>query len=151
MSKLDKNKTSFLKTVKAGGGNRTQTHTNTKGRYPNKSYVEGLNKILPYRFNKSTDTITRDGKDCYLCPNQYMEGEFDVMHMNRLDNNNDEYAEEKNIVIENPTKRAGPIVQGMLKTRLEIVEVEKYSLFPHRCSLYFELIVEYPRLTYKHY
>ena len=32
----------------------------------------------------------------------------------------------------------------------EIVEVEKYSLFPHRCSLQFALTMECPRLILKH-
>ena len=48
---------------------------------------------------------------------------------------------------ENPTKRSGPIQQGMVKTQTETVEVEKASLYPHRCSLHCALIVEYPRIT----
>ena len=52
LSKLEKNKTSILATVKGGGGNITQTHINTKRRYPNKSYVEGLKNIESWRFNK---------------------------------------------------------------------------------------------------
>ena len=53
----------------------------------------------------------------------------------------------KNKVIDKPTKRVGTIVQGMVKTKLEIVGVEKASLFPHRCSLNFSLTVECPRMT----
>ena len=41
---------------------------------------------------------------------------------------------------------AGTSVQGMVKNQLEIVELEKLSLFPHRYSLYFALNVEYPGL-----
>ena len=45
LNKLDKTKTSVLATVQGGGGNTTQTRTNTKERYPNKIYVEGINNI----------------------------------------------------------------------------------------------------------
>ena len=37
--------TSVLETVQEGGGNITQTRTTTKGRDPNKNYVEVLNNI----------------------------------------------------------------------------------------------------------
>ena len=46
-----------------------------------------------------------------------------------------------------PTKMESTSVQGMVKTKLEKVEVEKASLFTHRCSLNFSLTVECPRLT----
>ena len=46
---------------------------------------------------------------------------------------------------DNP-KMAGTSVQGMAKTQLEIVEVEKASLFTHRYILHFSLTVEFPRL-----
>ena len=47
----------------------------------------------------------------------------------------------KVIRIDNHTTREGPIEQGIVKTQLEIVEVEKASLFPHKCSIHFALIV----------
>ena len=53
----------------------------------------------------------------------------------------------KNIGREKLAKKAGPTVQGMVKTQLKIAEVEKSSICPHRCSLPFSLNVEYPRLT----
>ena len=53
----------------------------------------------------------------------------------------------KIIVREKTTKRAGPIEQGMVKTPLEIVEVEKSPICPHRFSLHCSLNVEFPRLT----
>ena len=49
--------------------------------------------------------------------------------------------------IDNPTKRAGPSVQGMVKTQPEIVEVKIDSLYPHRCSLHCALMVECPKHT----
>ena len=36
---------------------------------------------------------------------------------------------------EKPIKRAGTIGQGMAKTQLEVVEVGKASLYPHRFKL----------------
>ena len=59
LSKLEGNKTSILVTAQGGGGNRTQTCTNTKGSNPNKIYVGGLNNIESWRVNKSKDNITR--------------------------------------------------------------------------------------------
>ena len=82
MSKLEGNKTSILVTAQEGGGNRTQTCTNTKGSDPNKIYVGGLNNIESWRVNKSKDNITRYGQDWYWCPKHDMEGKFDVMYMN---------------------------------------------------------------------
>ena len=70
-----------------------------------------------------------------------MEGKFDGMYMIHLDNKHDEWSEEKE-KREKPTKRSGTSVQGMVKTQLEIVEVEKASLYPHRLILHL-----YPRLT----
>ena len=61
--KLDKEKNSVLATVQGVGGNRTQILTKTKGRDPNKSYVEGINNIEPWRVKKSKDKVTRDGQD----------------------------------------------------------------------------------------
>ena len=52
-----------------------------------------------------------------------MEGKFYGMCMNHPDNKHDTWAE-KNTVWENPTKRAGPIVQGILETQMEIGELE---------------------------
>ena len=49
--------------------------------------------------------------------------------------------------IEKPKKRAGPIEEVMVKTELELVEVEKASLFPHKYSIHFVLIVKCPRIT----
>ena len=43
---------------------------------------------------------------------------------------------------ENPTKNSGPIVQGMVKTQLEVLEVENDSLCPHICSLNYAMNVE---------
>ena len=45
LSKLDKNKTSFLETFQGGRGNRTQTCINTKGMYPNKICDEEINNL----------------------------------------------------------------------------------------------------------
>ena len=45
LTKLDKTKTSVLEKVQGGGGNTTQTRTNTKERVPNMSYVEVINNI----------------------------------------------------------------------------------------------------------
>ena len=44
-----------------------------------------------------------------------------------------------------PTKRAGPIEQCMVKTQLEIVEVENASLCTDRCSMHCAQMVEYLR------
>ena len=45
--KLEENQTYVLETVQGGGGNRTQTRTNTDNIVsdPNKSYVEVINNI----------------------------------------------------------------------------------------------------------
>ena len=48
---------------------------------------------------------------------------------------------------DNPTKRAGPSVHGTRKNKLEILEVENASLYPHICSLIYALTVECTRLT----
>ena len=53
----------------------------------------------------------------------------------------------KNIGREKPIKRAGKRVQGVVKTQLEVVEVENASLCTHIRSLHFALIVEYSSLT----
>ena len=42
-----------------------------------------------------------------------------------------------------PTKMAGSIVQGVLKDRMEIVEAENCSLYPHRFSVNYSLTVKY--------
>ena len=47
---------------------------------------------------------------------------------------------------DNPTKRAGTIIQGIVKTQLEVVEVESSPLFPHICSLHCALTVEFTRM-----
>ena len=47
----------------------------------------------------------------------------------------------KNIGRGNPTKSAGTILQGIVKTQLEVVEVENNSLCPHRFSLHYALTV----------
>ena len=52
---------------------------------------------------------------------------------------------------ENPTKMAGPREQGMVKTQLEIVEVGKATLYPHRRSLHCVMIIKFPRQTYENY
>ena len=44
MYNLDK-KTSVLEKVQGGGVNMTQTCTNTKGKDPNNSYVDGLKNL----------------------------------------------------------------------------------------------------------
>ena len=46
-----------------------------------------------------------------------------------------------------PTKRAGHIEKGVVKNQLEIVEVGKDSLFPHKFSLNFALIFKCPSMT----
>ena len=53
----------------------------------------------------------------------------------------------KNRVRHSPTKSLSPGVQGVVKNLLEIVEVKKYSLSAHRCSLQFSLTLECLRLT----
>ena len=62
MYKLEKNKTSFLETLKGGGGNRTQTRTNNKGGDPKKNYVEVLVNLKSWRINKSKENINIYGK-----------------------------------------------------------------------------------------
>ena len=52
LSKLEKNKTYVLATIKEGGENINLTWTNTKGRDPKKSYVERLNNLESWRVNK---------------------------------------------------------------------------------------------------
>ena len=64
LSKLDKNTSDFV-TVQGGGGNITQTQTNTKGRYPKKSYAEGLKNLESWRVKTSKDKITMDGQYWY--------------------------------------------------------------------------------------
>ena len=44
---------------------------------------------------------------------------------------------------------SGPSVKGVVKAQLEIVEVTKYSIFPHICSMHFALTVGCPRLILK--
>ena len=75
-----------------------------------------------------------------------MEEKFYGMYMNDPHNKHKERAEEKQKKIED-YKKPGLSVQGMAKTQLETVKVQKSPLFPHKCSLYFELTVECPRLT----
>ena len=70
--KLDKIKTSVLVTVQGEGGNKTQNRTNTKGRDPNKIYVQLINNIQSCRVNKSKDNITRYGQYWYWLPKQNM-------------------------------------------------------------------------------
>ena len=53
----------------------------------------------------------------------------------------------KNRGMYKPTKREGPIEQGVVKTQLEIVEVSKAALCSHIFSLQFLLTVECPSLT----
>ena len=52
----------------------------------------------------------------------------------------------KNRLINNSTKVAGPSVQGIVKTQLELVRVKNYSLFPNICNLHYSLTVVFPRL-----
>ena len=52
----------------------------------------------------------------------------------------------KNRVIDNPTKRAGPSVQGIMETQIKTVEAEKNALCPHRYSINFALAVECPQM-----
>ena len=100
LSKLEKNKTSVLEKVQGGGGNITHNHTNSKGRYPNKSYVQVLNNLESQRVNISKDNITRDGQYWYWCPKNKMKGKFDGMYMNHQDNKHAEWAEENQSKIE---------------------------------------------------
>ena len=95
VSKLDKNKTPVLATVQGGEGNINQTHTNTKGRETNKSYVEGLKNLEYCKVNKLKDKITRYGQDWYWFPIKNMERKFDRMYMNYPAKNYDEWAEDK--------------------------------------------------------
>ena len=97
LSKLDENQTSVLATFQEGGGNINQTHTNTntKVRHPNKSYVEGLNRIESCRVTKSKDNVTRDGQDWCWFPKHNMKCKFDVMYINHPANKHDERVEEK--------------------------------------------------------
>ena len=54
---LSSRKKSILATVQGWGGNRTHNRTTTKGRDPNKSYVEGLNNIESWRVKKSEEKL----------------------------------------------------------------------------------------------
>ena len=101
LSKLEKNENSVLATVQGGGSNRTQTCTNTKGRDPNKSCVEGLNNIEYWRVRKSKDKITTHGQEMYCLPNHIMEGKFNGMYMNHPANKHDELSKKKQ-KMENP-------------------------------------------------
>ena len=65
---------------------------------------------------------------------------------NHLTNKHDEW-DKKSIVIDNPLKKSVTREQGMVKTQLEIMELEKFSLCPHRCSIYCALILECARMT----
>ena len=56
-------KTYAITTVQGGVVNITQTCTNTNGRDPNKSYIEGINNIESWIVNKSKNNIARDGQD----------------------------------------------------------------------------------------
>ena len=71
---------------------------------------------------------------------------FDEMDIKHPANKHGEWAEEKQNNRE-AKKRAGPRIQRMVKSQLEIVEVGKDSLFPHICSLNFGPTVEFIRLT----
>ena len=72
LSKLERKKQYILVTVQGGGVNITQTFTNTKGREPNNTYVEGLNNLESWRVNKSKDNITRYGQYWYWYPKHNM-------------------------------------------------------------------------------
>ena len=48
----------------------------------------------------------------------------------------------KNIGIENSTKMESTIIQGIVKTEMEVVEAENSLLFPHRYSLHYAMTVE---------
>ena len=54
----------------------------------------------------------------------------------------------KNRAREKPTKRESPIIQGIVKTQQEEVEVGNISLCNHRCSLYYSIAVECSSLKY---
>ena len=130
LSKFDI-KTSILASVQRGRGNRPHTCTNTKGREPNQSYVEELNNIVSWRFNKSKDMITRDVQDWYWFPTHKMEEKFDGMYNNHQSDKYDEMAEE----IQKKRgyyKKAGPSIWRMVKTQLEIVEAK----YPHSFLTY---------------
>ena len=47
----------------------------------------------------------------------------------------------KNIGRENPKKREGTRLQGIVKTKLEVVEMENVSLFPRIYDLNYSLTV----------
>ena len=59
-----------------------------------------------------------------------------------------EWSEEK-IEIDKHKKRSGPREQGIVKTQLEVMEVENSSLCTHIWSLHCALTVKWPRLKYK--
>ena len=75
-----------------------------------------------------------------------MEGIFYGMYMNHQANKHDEWYEENHGKRES-YKKGSSREQGMLKTQVEIVEVEKASLCTQICSLNFSLIVECLRMT----
>ena len=87
MYKLEKQK--FPQIIQGGGGNITQTLTNTNnnGRDTNKSYFEGLNNIESWRVEKSRDKIARYVQDWYWYPKHNMEGKFDVIYMSHPSKN----------------------------------------------------------------
>ena len=45
-------------------------------------------------------------------------------------------------------KEAGPIIQGIVKNQLELLEVGNAYLYPHICSLHYEPTVEFLRMKY---
>ena len=84
-------KASVLATAQGEEGNITQNRTNNKGRYHNKSYVDGLNNIESWKLKKSKYNITTHGQYWYWCHKHKMEGKFDENYMNHPANQNDKW------------------------------------------------------------
>ena len=57
----------------------------------------------------------------------------------------------KNIGIENNTKRTGTSIQGIVENKMELAEAENNSLSPHRRRLHCEPTVDCPRMKLKNY
>ena len=78
LSKLEENKTSVLATVQVVGGNRTQTHTttDTKVRYPSKSYAEEPNNLEYWIVENQSTRISEITKIGIGVSNTRWKGDF---------------------------------------------------------------------------
>ena len=75
-------KSSVLATVQGGGGNITQTRTNSYGRDPNMSYIEGINNLEYWRVKKSRENIIRYGQNWWWSPKHKTEGKSNGVYIN---------------------------------------------------------------------